>query len=79
MQRNVWLTAGWNNCTRITSGTIGKGGIPPKHNHPWIMDTCYKKKCFTLVVDNFAIIYTNMDYAKHLINAPKECYTITVN
>jgi hypothetical protein len=35
--------------------------------------------CFTLVVDNFAIKYTKMDDAKHLINALQKDYTITVD
>jgi hypothetical protein len=35
--------------------------------------------CFTLVVDNFAIKYTKMEDAKHLINALKKDHTITVD
>jgi hypothetical protein len=35
--------------------------------------------CFTLVVDNFAIKYTNSEDTQHLINALKKDYTITVN
>jgi hypothetical protein len=35
-----------------------------------------KKTCFTLVVDNFAIKYTNLDNAKHLIDTLKKDYVI---
>ncbi len=38
-----------------------------------------KKICFTLVVENFAIKYTNMDDAKHLINVLKKDYTVPVD
>jgi hypothetical protein len=38
-----------------------------------------KKTCFTLVVDNFAIKYTNLDNAKHLIDALKKDYVITID
>jgi hypothetical protein len=38
-----------------------------------------KKTCFTLVVDNFAIKYTNLDDAKHLIDALKKDYIITID
>ncbi len=37
------------------------------------------KKCFTFVVDNFAIKYTNMEDAKHLINVLKKDFTVTVD
>ena len=35
--------------------------------------------CFTLVVNNFAIKYTKLDYAQHLIDALKKDYTITID
>jgi hypothetical protein len=35
--------------------------------------------CFTLVVDDFAIKYTKMEDAKHLIDALQKDYTITVD
>jgi hypothetical protein len=38
-----------------------------------------RKACFTLVVDDFAIKYTSMEDAQHLINALKQDYTITIN
>ncbi len=38
-----------------------------------------KKSCFTLVVDNFAIKYTNLDDVKHLIDALKKDYVITID
>ncbi len=38
-----------------------------------------RKTCFTLVVDDFAIKYTKLDDAQHLINALKKDYTITVD
>jgi hypothetical protein len=37
------------------------------------------KTCFRLVVDDFAIKYTSMEDAKHLIDALKQDYTITIN
>jgi hypothetical protein len=38
-----------------------------------------RKICFTLVVENFAIKYTKLEDAQHLINALKEDYNITVD
>jgi len=38
-----------------------------------------RKTCFTLVVDDFAIKYTNMDDANHIINALKKDYVTTVD
>jgi hypothetical protein len=38
-----------------------------------------RKLCFTLVVDNFAIKYTHMGDAQHLIDALKKDYMITIN
>jgi hypothetical protein len=38
-----------------------------------------RKTCFTLVVDNFAIKYTSMEDAQHLIDALKQDYTITID
>jgi hypothetical protein len=38
-----------------------------------------RKICFTLVVDNFAIKYTKLEDAQHLINSLKKDYNITVN
>jgi hypothetical protein len=38
-----------------------------------------RKTCFTLVVDDFAIKYTRMEDAQHLIDALKQDYTITIN
>ncbi len=38
-----------------------------------------RKICFTLVVDDFAIKYTKLEDAQHLINALKKDYTITVD
>jgi hypothetical protein len=38
-----------------------------------------KNTCFTLVVDDFAIKYTKMEDAKHLIDALPKDYTITVD
>ncbi len=43
----------------------------------WTHNT--KKTCFTLVVDDFAIKYTNLDNAKHLIDALKKDYVITID
>jgi hypothetical protein len=38
-----------------------------------------RKICFTLVVDNFAIKYTKLEDAQHLIKALKKDYIITVD
>jgi hypothetical protein len=38
-----------------------------------------RNTCFTFIVDNFAIKYTKMEDAKHLINALQKDYTITVD
>jgi hypothetical protein len=43
----------------------------------WTHET--RKTCFTLFVDGFAIEYTNMEDAPHLINALKKDYTITID
>jgi hypothetical protein len=43
----------------------------------WTHET--RNTCFTLVVDNFAIKYTKMGDAKHLVNALQKDYTITVD
>ena len=38
-----------------------------------------RQTCFTLVVDDFAIKYPILDDAKHLIDALKKDYVITIN
>ena len=38
-----------------------------------------RKICFTLVVNDFAIKYTNLEDAQHLIDVLKKDYTITIN
>jgi hypothetical protein len=38
-----------------------------------------RKTCFTLVVDDFAIKYTSMEDAHHLIDALKQDYTIPID
>jgi hypothetical protein len=43
----------------------------------WTSET--RKTCFTLVVDDFAIKYTSMEDAQHLIDALKQDYTITID
>jgi hypothetical protein len=43
----------------------------------WTHET--RKTCFALVVDNFAIKYTSMEDAHHLIDALKQDDTITIN
>ncbi len=43
------------------------------------MDAQNKKICFTLVVDDFAIKYTKLEDAQHLIDVLKKGYTITIN
>jgi hypothetical protein len=37
------------------------------------------KTCFTLVVDDFAIKYTNLEHAKHLISVLQKDYTVTID
>ncbi len=43
----------------------------------WTHET--RDTCFTLVVDDFAIKYTNKEDADHLINAIKQDYNITID
>jgi hypothetical protein len=43
------------------------------------MDVQNQKTCFTLVVDDFAIKYTKLEDAQHLIDALKKDYTITID
>jgi hypothetical protein len=43
----------------------------------WTHET--RKTCFTLVVDNFAIKYTSIEDAQHLIDALKQDYTIKID
>jgi hypothetical protein len=38
-----------------------------------------RKTCFTLVLNNFAIKYTSMEDAQHLIDTLKQDYTITID
>jgi hypothetical protein len=38
-----------------------------------------RKTCYTLVVDNFAIKYTKMEDAQHLIDVLKKDHTVTIN
>ncbi len=43
----------------------------------WTHET--RQTCFTLIVDNFAIKFANMEDAQHLIEALKQDYTITID
>ena len=43
----------------------------------WMHKT--RKICFTLVVNDFAIKYTKLENAQHLIDALKKDYTITID
>ncbi len=43
----------------------------------WTHET--RQTCYTLVVDNFAIKFTKMEDAQHLIEALKQDYTITID
>jgi hypothetical protein len=43
----------------------------------WTHET--RQICFTLVVNNFAIKFTKMEDAQHLIEALKQNYTITID
>ncbi len=58
---------------------LAKVGYHQSKIIPGLWTHVTRKICFTLVVDNFAIKYTNMDDAKHSINALKENYIITIN
>jgi hypothetical protein len=43
----------------------------------WTHET--RKTCLTLVIDDFAIKFTSMEDAQHLIDALKQDYTITID
>jgi hypothetical protein len=43
----------------------------------WTHET--RRTCLTLVNDNFAVKYTSMEDAQHLIDALKQDYTITID
>ena len=58
---------------------LAKVGYHQSKIIPGLCTHVTRKICFTLVVDNFAIKYTNMDDAKHLINVLKKDYTIIVD
>jgi hypothetical protein len=75
-------------CTALQAGIIAqellqerlaKVGYHQSKIIPGLWTHVKRKICFTLVVDNFSIKYTNMDNAKHLINVLKKDYTITVD
>ena len=58
---------------------LAKVGYHQSKIIPGLWTHVTRKICFTLVVDEFAAKYTNMDDAKHLINVLKKDYTITVD
>jgi hypothetical protein len=58
---------------------LAKVGYYQRKIIPGLWTHITKKTCFTLVVDDFAIKYTNLDNAKHLIDALKKDYVITID
>ncbi len=47
---------------------LAKVGYHQSKIIPSLLTHVTRKKCFTVIVDDFTIKYTNMDNAKHLIN-----------
>ncbi len=58
---------------------LAKVGYHQSKIIPGLWTHVTRKTCFTLVVDDFAIKYTKLEDAQHLINALKKDYTITVD
>ena len=58
---------------------LAKVGYHQSKIIPGLWTHVTRKTCFLLVVDDFAIKYTKLEDAQHLINALKKDYTITVN
>ena len=52
-------------------------GYHPKSHNPGLWKHETRDTVFTLVVDDFAIKYTSLDNAQHLLQALKEKYTIS--
>ncbi len=58
---------------------LSKVGYSQSKTIPGLWTHITRKTCFTLVVNNFAIKFIKMEDAKHLIDALKKDYTITIN
>jgi hypothetical protein len=58
---------------------LAKVGCHQSKTIPGLWTHKKRKICFTLVVDDFAIKYTKLEDAQHLIHALKKDYNITVN
>jgi hypothetical protein len=59
--------------------SLAKVGYHQSKIIPGIWTHKMQKICFTLVVDDFAIKYTKLEDAQHLIEALKKDYNITVD
>ncbi len=79
LKRNARLTTSRNNCQRTSPRTISKVGYHQSNIVPRLWTHKTSKTCFILVVDDFAIKYTKLEDAQHLIDALKKDYTITIN
>ena len=58
---------------------LGKYGYHQSKIVPGLWKHNTKPLCFTLCINNFAIKFTNMTDATHIIDALKKDYTITVD
>ena len=58
---------------------FGKYGYHQSKIIPGLWTHTTRNMCFTLVVEDFAIKYTKLEDAHHLINVLKKDYTITID
>ena len=63
----------------LLQARLAKGGYHQSKIIPGLWTHETRKTCFALVVDNFAIKYTSMEDAHHLIDTLKQDDTITIN
>ncbi len=63
----------------LLQACLAKVGYHQSKNIPGLWTHETRKTCFTLVVDDFAIKYTSMEDAQHLIDALKHDNTITID
>ncbi len=78
-KRDVRLTTSGIISTRTLGATTIKGGIQSKQNHFRPVDHETRQTSFTLDVNDFAIKFTKMEDAQHLIETLKQDYTITID
>jgi hypothetical protein len=64
---------------KLIQERLAKVGYYQSKIIPCLLMHIAKKKCFTLVADNFANKYTNLEDANHIINALKKDYIATVD